>query len=127
MMAPPWMRVSERRSQRSLRSLRMVCAETSKRRASSSTITRPEARAMLRISAWRWVNPVTGGNLTSEFAWCGGSTPRSTRERGKVNEQRDGAPPSPLHGGCDQLHQRVIIVSAGRGDGAGRDQIVVTE
>ena len=36
-MAPPWMRVSERWSQRSLRSLRMVCAETSKRRARSST------------------------------------------------------------------------------------------
>src|SRR5665213_3393442 len=59
MMAPPWMRVSERWSQRSLRSLRMVCAETSKRRARSSTITRPNARAMLRISFWRWVRPVT--------------------------------------------------------------------
>src|SRR6202158_3697523 len=38
----------------------MVCAETSKRRARSSTITRPKARAMLRISDWRWVRPVTG-------------------------------------------------------------------
>src|ERR1700691_5289431 len=37
----------------------MVCAETSKRRARSSTITRPKARAMLRISDWRWVRPVT--------------------------------------------------------------------
>src|SRR5450631_1471027 len=57
-MAPPWMRVSDRLSQRSLRSLRMVCAETSKRRARSSTITRPKARAILRISFWRWVRPV---------------------------------------------------------------------
>src|SRR5882724_12380316 len=57
MMAPPWMRVSERWSQRSLRSLRMVWAETSKRLARSSTITRPKARAMLRISVWRWDNP----------------------------------------------------------------------
>src|SRR5207248_6050542 len=51
---------SERCSQRSLRSLRMVCAETSKRRARSSTITRPEARAMLRISVWRLDSPATG-------------------------------------------------------------------
>jgi len=32
---------------------------TSKRLARSSTITRPKARAMLRISFWRWVSPVT--------------------------------------------------------------------
>ena len=31
----------------------MVCAETSNRRARSSTVTRPEARAILRMSAWR--------------------------------------------------------------------------
>src|ERR1700676_5529011 len=36
----------------------MVCAETSKRLARSSTITRPKARAILRISFWRWVRPV---------------------------------------------------------------------
>src|ERR1700726_3006274 len=59
MMAPPWMRVIERCSQGSFKALRMVCGETSKRRARSSTVTRPEARAMLRISDWRWVSPVT--------------------------------------------------------------------
>jgi hypothetical protein len=32
---------------------------TSKRRARSSTITRPEARAMLRISVWRLDSPAT--------------------------------------------------------------------
>ena len=62
-MAPPWMRVSERWSQRSLRSLRMVCADTSKRRARSSTITRPKARAMLRISVWRCDSPATAGSF----------------------------------------------------------------
>src|SRR5437879_5947078 len=41
----------------------MVCAETSKRRARSSTITRPEARAMLRISVWRLDSPATGCTL----------------------------------------------------------------
>ena len=51
--------VSERWSQRSLRSLRMVCADTSKRLARSSTITRPKARAILRISVWRWDSPAT--------------------------------------------------------------------
>src|ERR1700685_2378126 len=37
----------------------MVCAETSKRRARSSTITRPWARAILSISVWRLVRTVT--------------------------------------------------------------------
>src|ERR1035437_7443659 len=37
----------------------MVCAETSKRRARSSTITPPEARGIFRISDWRLVSPVT--------------------------------------------------------------------
>src|SRR5579872_3183028 len=50
MIAPPWTRVSERRSQRSLRSLRIVCAETSNLRARSSTVTRPWVRAISRIS-----------------------------------------------------------------------------
>src|SRR5262245_3283972 len=63
MIAPPWIRVSERWSQRSLRSLRMVCAETSKRLARSSTITRPKARAMLRISVWRWDSPAMAAPL----------------------------------------------------------------
>src|SRR5215208_2411991 len=38
----------------------MVWAETSKRLARSSTITRPKARAIFRISFWRWVSRVTG-------------------------------------------------------------------
>src|SRR6185295_2375227 len=59
MMAPPWMRVSARWSQRSLRSFRMVCAETSKSLERSSTVTRPKARAMLRISVWRCDSPAT--------------------------------------------------------------------
>src|SRR6185369_9513998 len=67
MMAPPWMRVSERWSQRSLRSLRMVCADTSKRLARSSTITRPKARAMLRISVWRWDSPATAAPLRNRL------------------------------------------------------------
>src|SRR6476469_8529378 len=45
----------------------MVCAETSKRLARSSTITRPKARAMLRISVWRWDSPATSG--TPEKVW----------------------------------------------------------
>src|SRR6266566_8502565 len=57
------MRVSARCSQRSLRSFRMVCAETSNRRARSSTTTRPEARAIVRISVWRWDNPATAAPL----------------------------------------------------------------
>src|SRR3954469_24667969 len=40
----------------------MVCAETSKRLARSSTITLPKARARLRISDWRWLRP---GMVTS--------------------------------------------------------------
>src|SRR5437763_5458142 len=59
MIAPPWIRVSDRWSQRSLRSLRMVWAETSKRLARSSTVTRPNVRARFRISFWRFVSPVT--------------------------------------------------------------------
>src|SRR6266852_2449097 len=82
MMAPPWMRVSERWSQRSFRSLRMVCAETSKRRARSSTITRPKARARLRISFWRWVRPVMTAPRTEGASCCGGSAVRSTRQIG---------------------------------------------
>src|ERR1700709_1888643 len=45
----------------------MVCAETSKRRARSSTMTRPVARAMFRISDWRWVRPVTGTSGEERF------------------------------------------------------------
>src|SRR5262249_54953984 len=60
------MRVSARCSQRSLRSLRMVCAETSKRLARSSTITRPEARARLRISVWRWESPAMAAPYDEE-------------------------------------------------------------
>src|SRR3984893_12098787 len=57
----------------------MVCAETSKRRARSSTITRPKARAMFRISDWRWVRPVmTAPRAKTHPSWCGGSGVRST-------------------------------------------------
>src|SRR5947209_3496701 len=60
----------------------MVCAETSKRRARSSTITRPKARARLRISFWRWVRPVITAPRTEYASWCGGSGIRSTRQIG---------------------------------------------
>src|SRR5216684_6248459 len=58
----------------------MVCAETSKRRARSSTITRPKARARLRFSFWRWVRPVMTAPRTEGASWCGGSGIRSTRQ-----------------------------------------------
>src|ERR1700733_7716533 len=60
----------------------MVCAETSKRRARSSTITRPKARAMLRISDWRWVRPVTTIPRGRRRPWCDRSGIRSTRQIG---------------------------------------------
>src|SRR5229473_323344 len=57
----------------------MVCAETSKRRARSSTITRPKARAIFRISDWRWVRPVmTAPRAKTRPSWCVGSGVRST-------------------------------------------------
>src|SRR4051812_48643715 len=123
MMAPPWMRVSERRSQRSLRSLRMVCAETSNRRASSSTMMRPEARAMLRISAWRWVSPVTAMASSQEAAWCGGSRVRSMRAPITVNGRRS----SPRHRGGKASQQRRIVERAGGGDSPGGDEISMAE
>src|ERR1700733_3758111 len=62
----------------------MVCAETSNRRARSSTITRPKARAIFRISDWRWDRPVTMAPWANEAApWCGRSGIRSTRQIGR--------------------------------------------
>src|SRR6478735_5032098 len=123
MIAPPWMRVSERRSQRSLRSLRMVCAETSNRRASSSTMTRPEARAMLRISAWRWVSPVTIAASGESEAWCGGSRRRSMREPITVN----GRSSSPRHGGRETREQVRIVECGCRSGRTGADEVHMAE
>src|SRR3954469_10364234 len=85
------MRVSERWSQRSLRSFRMVCADTSKRRARSSTVTRPKARAMLRISDWRCDSPAT-------------ATPQSANKRLMVPISRQGS--------TDQVAEARILVKA---------------
>lgn len=63
-------RVIERRSHRSLMSLRMVCADTSKRRARSSTVTRPEARAMFRMSDWRLESSVIQHLNHGTGSWC---------------------------------------------------------
>src|SRR5258708_39140075 len=70
-------------AERSLRSCRMVGAEASNRRARSSTITRPEARAIERISVWRWDNPATAAPLDKVGPWCGGSVGSSTWEMGR--------------------------------------------
>src|SRR6476620_9272731 len=86
-MAPPWMRVSERWSQRSLRSLRMVCAETSKRLARSSTITRPKARAILRISVWRWDSPAIAAPRSNTPSCCVCFLVRSTSPCGRQANQ----------------------------------------
>ncbi|EGE59213.1 hypothetical protein RHECNPAF_2330022 [Rhizobium etli CNPAF512] len=57
-VAPPWMRVSTWASQRSLRSLRMVCGVTEKREASSSTRTLPLDFAIATISVCRSVKNI---------------------------------------------------------------------
>src|SRR5215218_6690941 len=59
----------------------MVCAETSKRFARSSTITRPKARAILRISFWRWVSRVTATPRASTRAHGAAVPPRGQRRR----------------------------------------------
>src|SRR5260370_32997603 len=62
----------------------MVWADTSKRRARSSTITRPKARAILRISFWRWVNPATAAPQASD-AFYGGAGSGSGERRGTAS------------------------------------------
>src|SRR4051794_18572807 len=67
----------------------MVCADTSKRRGKSSTLTPPKARGVLRISDCRWLKPGIDGasrDAGHRAAVCGsGQRGKSGYRRGRAD------------------------------------------